>query len=149
MLTKDQKQNIVKKYAQGPSDTGSPEVQVAILTERIKVLTEHLKKHKKDNHSRRGLLQMVGKRRRLLDFIRREDPKKFEELAKKLKLKKRKKPAPADAENANPKKSGRTKKRADGALRRQPKKVSGSSAKPGDQPKTKSKAKKVSNAKKM
>ena len=67
MMTTERKAEIIKEYGRTPSDTGSPEVQVALLTERINVLTEHLKENKKDHHSRRGLLKMVGKRRGLLD----------------------------------------------------------------------------------
>ncbi len=72
-ITADRKQELIKEYAVNPGDTGSPEVQVAILSERIKNLTEHLKDHKKDHHSRRGLLIMVGQRRRLLDYVKRVD----------------------------------------------------------------------------
>ena len=87
-LTKKRKQEIIKKFAQSDKDTGSPEVQIAILTERIKVLSEHLKTHKKDNHSRRGLLQMVGKRRRLLDYLKRTDEDSYKKILKALGLKK-------------------------------------------------------------
>ena len=76
------KDEIIKKFAISDSDTGSPEVQIAVLTERIAQLAEHLKTHKKDNHSRRGLLQMVGKRRRLLDYLKRKDEKRYEKVAK-------------------------------------------------------------------
>ena len=73
MLDKTQKQNIINEFAQQNGDTGSPEIQVALLTEKIKRLTSHLKMHKKDNHSRRGLMQMVGKRRRLLNYLMKKD----------------------------------------------------------------------------
>ncbi len=71
MMTTERKAEIIKEYGRTPNDTGSPEVQVALLTERINVLTEHLKENKKDHHSRRGLLKMVGKRRGLLDYLKR------------------------------------------------------------------------------
>jgi len=82
------KEKIIKKYAVAEGDTGSPEVQVAILSERIKQLSGHLKTHKKDNHSRRGLLQMVGKRRRLLEYLKRKDEKRYEKIAKAVGLSK-------------------------------------------------------------
>lgn len=85
-LTKDAKNKIVAKFKQSETDTGSPEVQIALLTEKIKLLSEHLKAHKKDNHSRRGLLQMVGKRRRLIEYLKATDEARFEKLAKELKL---------------------------------------------------------------
>lgn len=72
--------DLIKKVAVSPTDTGSPEVQIALLTKRILELTEHLKKHKKDNHSRRGLLQMVGKRRRFLEYLKRKDQKRYEAI---------------------------------------------------------------------
>ena len=72
-VTAGRKAEVIKTYAKKPGDTGSPEVQVAILSERINNLTEHFKAHVKDNHSRRGLLKMVGRRRRLLDYLRRTD----------------------------------------------------------------------------
>ena len=80
------KQDIIKKFAQGKGDTGSPEVQVALLTEKINKLTEHLKAHKKDNHSRRGLLGMVSKRRRLLYYLQRKDLPRYQGVVKKLGL---------------------------------------------------------------
>lgn len=80
------KDEIVKKFAIHEGDTGSPEVQIAILTERILQLSDHLKTHKKDNHSRRGLLQMVGKRRRLLDYLKRKDEERYKVLIKKVGL---------------------------------------------------------------
>jgi small subunit ribosomal protein S15 len=85
-ITADRKQELVKEYATNEGDTGSPEVQVAILTERIINLTEHLKTHSKDFHSRRGLLMMVGQRRRLLDYVRRKDTSRYEGLIKRLGL---------------------------------------------------------------
>lgn len=85
-LTREEKQNIIKKYALHDGDTGSPEVQVAILTEEITKLTEHLKDHKKDNHSRRGLLQKVGKRRRLLQYLESGEPERYETFTKKIKI---------------------------------------------------------------
>lgn len=87
MLTKKEKDDIIKKFRTHKDDTGSPEVQVAILTEEIKRLSEHLKMHRKDNHSRRGLLKMVGQRRRLLRFLKHEDEKRYEKIIDKLKLK--------------------------------------------------------------
>lgn len=71
------REDIIKKVAVSPTDTGSPEVQIALLTKRILELTDHLKKHKKDNHSRRGLLQMVGKRRRFIEYLKRKDEKRY------------------------------------------------------------------------
>ncbi len=82
----DQKSALISDYRRGETDTGSPEVQVAILTKRIDALTEHLKTHAKDHHSRRGLLQMVGKRRRLLDYLRREDVERYRTLISRLGL---------------------------------------------------------------
>jgi len=86
-LTVNTKTKIIKKFATQKGDTGSPEVQIALLTERIKSLTGHLKGHNKDNHSRRGLLAMVSKRRRLLNYLLRKDKKRHQEVASKLKLK--------------------------------------------------------------
>jgi len=85
-LLKDQKSALISDYRRGEADTGSPEVQVAVLSRRIEDLTEHLKAHKKDHHSRRGLLQMVGKRRRLLDYLRREDVERYRTLISRLRL---------------------------------------------------------------
>ena len=82
------KLDIVKKYQTHKNDTGSTEVQVALLTEKIMELAKHLKKHAKDSDSRRGLLMMVGKRRRLLNYLKKSDPKKYEKLIKDLGLKK-------------------------------------------------------------
>ena len=88
MLTVKQKGKIVEKYKLHESDTGSSEVQVALLTEEIKRLTGHLKDHAKDNHSRRGLLRMVAKRKSLLDYLSRVDQKRYTTIAKKIGLKK-------------------------------------------------------------
>lgn len=82
------KLDIIKKYAQTKGDTGSPEVQVALLTEKINKLIDHLKEHKKDNHSRRGLISMVSKRRRLLFYLQKKDLARYKEVAKKLGLSK-------------------------------------------------------------
>lgn len=86
MLKTDNKSKIIKKFATTKGDTGSPEVQIALLTERIKELTEHLKVHKKDNHSRRGLLKMVSKRRRLLNYLRSSVEDRYRALVKTLGL---------------------------------------------------------------
>ena len=83
-ITPERKQELVKEYATKDGDTGSPEVQVALLTERITTLTEHLKTHKKDFHSRRGLLMMVGQRRRLLDYVKKKEAARYENLVKRL-----------------------------------------------------------------
>lgn len=87
-LTKDVKENIVKKYARHEGDTGSAEVQIAILTEEIKTLTEHLKEHKHDNHSKRGLLKKVGQRRSLLNYLVKTDVTRYREIVKSLGLRK-------------------------------------------------------------
>lgn len=87
MLTPKEKNEIIKKFRTHKDDTGSPEVQIAILTEEIARVQEHLKIHRKDNHSRRGLLKMVGNRRRLLRYLRNEDEKRFLKITDKLKLK--------------------------------------------------------------
>ena len=87
-LTKDQKSSIVKEFKRSANDTGSVEVQVALLTERINKLTEHMKEHKHDYHTNRGLLQMVGKRKNLLDYLKDEDVQRYRELIKKLNLRK-------------------------------------------------------------
>ena len=83
-ITQERKEELVKEFATKEGDTGSPEVQVAILTERITNLTEHLKTHAKDFHSRRGLLMMVGQRRRLLDYVKKKETKRYENLIKRL-----------------------------------------------------------------
>ncbi len=85
-ITAERKTELVQEYATHDGDTGSPEVQVAILTERITNLTEHLKLHKKDFHSRRGLLIMVGQRRRLLDYVKRKDRTRYDTLIQRLGL---------------------------------------------------------------
>ena len=87
-ITAERKQALIKEHGRASDDTGSPEVQVAILTERINTLNEHFKTHAKDNHSRRGLLMMVNKRRSLLDYLRREDEKRYTDLIAKLGLRK-------------------------------------------------------------
>ncbi len=83
-ITAERKSALIKEYATKDGDTGSPEVQVAILTERITNLTEHFKGHKKDNHSRRGLLKMVSQRRRLLDYVKGIDEGRYQDLIKRL-----------------------------------------------------------------
>ena len=88
MLTPEKKQQVIEKYRVHESDTGSPEVHIAILTERINYLTEHLKEHKKDHHSRRGLLKMVGQRRRLLNYLRNIDIERYRTIIAKLNLRK-------------------------------------------------------------
>ena len=85
-ITQDDKNTLIKDYATKEGDTGSPEVQVAILTKRIANLTEHFKTHKKDNHSRRGLLKMVSLRRKLLDYVRAKDEGRYKELIKRLEI---------------------------------------------------------------
>lgn len=87
-MTKERKQEIINTYKREENDTGSPEVQIAILTERISELTEHLKIHQKDNHSRRGLLKMIGKRRNLLSYLSKKDINRYREIVKKLNLRK-------------------------------------------------------------
>ncbi len=83
-LEKEDKQKIIKEWQRFEGDTGSPEVQIALLTERIKQITEHLKKHRKDVHSRYGLIKLVGKRKRLLRYLKRENFVKYQEVLKKL-----------------------------------------------------------------
>jgi small subunit ribosomal protein S15 len=85
-LTKERKSQIIRDFHRSDDDTGSTEVQVAVLTHRIQELTEHLKTHRKDHHSRRGLLQMVGRRRRLLEYLKREDIERYRELISRLGL---------------------------------------------------------------
>jgi len=85
-ITTERKSALIKEHARGKNDTGSPEVQVAILSERITALTEHFKTHKKDNHSRRGLLKMVSQRRRLLDYVKSRDANRYQALIEKLGL---------------------------------------------------------------
>ena len=88
MIQKDKKTQVIVENKRHDSDTGSPEVQIAILTARINELTEHLKVHKQDNHSRRGLLQMVGKRRNLLDYLARKDIERYRAIIAKLNIRK-------------------------------------------------------------
>ena len=85
-ITVEEKQRLIKEYATNEGDTGSPEVQVAILTSRIATLTEHFKSHKKDNHSRRGLLMMVAQRRKLLDYVKSRDQARYQSLLGRLGL---------------------------------------------------------------
>ena len=86
MITKDRKTEIIDQYRVKTADTGSPEVQIALLTARVNELTEHLRTHKKDHHSRRGLLKLVGQRRRLLDYLQRKDLEGYRALIKELGL---------------------------------------------------------------
>ena len=88
MLSKEEKSKIISEYKINTSDTGSPEVQVALITHRINYITKHLEVHKKDFHSRTGLMKLVGQRKRLLEYLKREDASKYEKLIKKLKLRK-------------------------------------------------------------
>lgn len=87
-MKRTEKKKVIKNFAVHPKDTGSPQVQVAILTERINQLSKHLETHAKDNHSRRGLLMMVGKRRKLLNYLRLNAKEQYEELVTKLQLRK-------------------------------------------------------------
>ncbi len=87
-MTKERKQDVINSFKRDENDTGSSEVQIALLTERINELTEHLKVHKKDNHSRRGLLMMVGKRGNLLNYLAKKDLPKYREIVEKLNLRK-------------------------------------------------------------
>jgi small subunit ribosomal protein S15 len=87
-LTKDRKSELIGSYRTHEADTGSPEVQVAILSERINYLTEHFKSHAKDHHSRRGLLKLVGQRRRLLDYLKQKDAERYADLIRKLGIRK-------------------------------------------------------------
>ncbi len=87
-MTREKKQEIINTYKRDEKDTGSPEVQIALLTQRINELTEHLKVHKKDNHSRRGLLKMVGARRSLLKYLSEKDVERYREIVAKLGLRK-------------------------------------------------------------
>lgn len=88
MISKEKKEEIIKAYGRKPNDTGSPEVQIALLTERITQLTEHLKENKKDHHSRRGLLKMVGQRRGLLEYLKKKDIAEYRKLIERLGLRK-------------------------------------------------------------
>ena len=87
-VTKEDKKEIIAKFATKKTDTGSSEIQVAILTAKMENLKEHLKQHKKDNHSRRGIMLMVAKRRKMLNYLKRKDPKKYAEVIKELKIRK-------------------------------------------------------------
>lgn len=87
-ITKERKQDLIGKYRRGDSDTGSPEVQIALLTTRIGELTEHLRTHRKDYASRRGLLMMVSRRRRLLDYLKRVSPQRYLEIIRRLDIRK-------------------------------------------------------------
>ena len=87
-LSKEDKQQIMEKFATKPGDTGSPEVQIALLTERIKYLTEHFKEHHKDHHSRRGLLMLVSQRRKLLDYLRKKSYNRYKTLIEELGIRK-------------------------------------------------------------
>ena len=87
-MTKERKQEIINEFKREENDTGSSEVQIALLTERINELTEHLKVHKKDNHSRRGLFKMIGKRRNLLNYLAKKDLPRYREIVKQLNLRK-------------------------------------------------------------
>ena len=88
MISKEKKTAIINEYGRKPGDTGSPEVQIAVLSARIAELTEHLKENPKDHHSRRGMLKMIGKRRGLLDYLKDKDIERYRELIKKLGLRK-------------------------------------------------------------
>ena len=87
-INKGKKKELIEKFKSHPEDTGSAQVQIAILSERINNLSDHFKVHKKDIHSRRGLLSLVGKRRRLLNYLKKKDPKKYEQVIKELNLRK-------------------------------------------------------------
>ncbi len=87
-ITKERKQELIGEYRRGDADTGSPEVQIAILTSRIRGLTEHLRAHKKDFACRRGLLMLVGRRRRLLDYLKRVDPQRYLDILRRLDIRK-------------------------------------------------------------
>ncbi len=88
MITKEKKSQVISDYKTNEKDTGSPEVQIAILTERINSLTEHFKVHSKDHHSRLGLLKLVGRRRRLLDYLKKRSNDKYQEIIQRLKIRK-------------------------------------------------------------
>jgi small subunit ribosomal protein S15 len=88
VLTKESKTKIIDDNRTHPKDTGSPEVQIALITSRINYLSKHFETHKQDHHSKRGLLKLVGQRKRLLEYLKKEDPKRYENLIKKLKLRK-------------------------------------------------------------
>ena len=88
VMTKEDKKNIIEKFQQNPTDTSSPQVQVALLSNKLNYLTEHFKKNKKDNHSRRGLMKMVGQRRRLLNYLSRKNNEAYKDLISKLGIRK-------------------------------------------------------------
>ncbi len=88
MLNKEEKNKIIEEHHVHAKDSGSPEVQVALITNRIKYLTEHFTQHKQDHHSKRGLMKLVGQRKRLLQYLKKNDPKRYENLIKKLNLRK-------------------------------------------------------------
>lgn len=88
LITKEQKQELVKKYGKGPTDTGTPEVQIALLTTHINALSPHLDTHKKDHHGRLGLLKLVGKRRRLLDYLMKKDISRYRKIIQELEIRK-------------------------------------------------------------
>jgi len=88
MISKERKEEVIKEYQREEGDTGSPEVQIALLTARIKELTEHLKEHKNDNHSRRGLLKMVGRRKRMLRYLQNNEVERYRELISSLGIRK-------------------------------------------------------------
>lgn len=88
MLTKDAKTKIIKEHATNPKDSGSPEVQIALITNRLEYLSKHFDTHKKDHHSKRGLLKLVGRRKRLLEYLKNQDQARYESLIKKLNLRK-------------------------------------------------------------
>ena len=88
MISKEKKEAIIKEYERTPGDTGSPEVQIAILTARIQELTEHLKENKKDHHSRRGMYMMIGQRRGLLDYLKKKDIERYRSLIERLGIRK-------------------------------------------------------------
>ena len=88
VLTPEQKAEVIKQFQHEPGDTGSPEVQIALLSKRITYLTEHFKTHKKDHHSRRGLLKLVGQRRRLLNYLKRKDVERYRTVIKELGIRK-------------------------------------------------------------
>jgi small subunit ribosomal protein S15 len=87
-MTPDRKAEVIQKFQHAPGDTGSPEVQIALLSERIRYLTDHFKVHKKDHHSRRGLLKLVGQRRRLLNYLKRKDVERYRTVIKELGIRK-------------------------------------------------------------
>lgn len=87
-LTQQTKKDLIEKYKKGNADTGSPEVQIALFTERINYLTEHFKTHKKDHHSRHGLMTIVNKRRRLLDYLKKNNPERYQQIIQDLRIRK-------------------------------------------------------------